>query len=170
MQKPSIVQSFNGVEKPVCKFDCNLPTCGGAHPNESGSVVLCAKWCLEGSVHTCLRSNCPFNHFRSEVHYIKYRCRDFTFAAAHPELVEKYKNCAGYNPAIDGVTTIVYNGITTPTESVVSSTYHNGLTNYRTEPPTIFDSSESNGNFLVFDGTKKTKKKTTKKKRAIDDY
>lgn len=68
----NLVYSWNGVVKTVCNCEC-VGECDGAHPNKAGSAVKHPKYCLRGSVNTCNDSICPFNHFRTDEAYTRYK-------------------------------------------------------------------------------------------------
>lgn len=84
------VVSMIGLKKKTCTWMCADDECNRAHPNSSGSVVLHPKYCLRGSIYICELGGCPFNHFRTEEQFVRYRSRDTHWVETHPDLVEKY--------------------------------------------------------------------------------
>ncbi len=87
-----LVHSFSGLTRLVCEegSDCSRNRCSRAHANASYSTVLHPKWCLYAPMNGCLDEKCPFNHFRNNVEFVRYRRNDPIWARSNRDMVKKY--------------------------------------------------------------------------------
>ncbi len=90
-----IVHSSSGLQKGVCKANCKNGSCDCAHPNAAGSTVIHPKWCLEGTVKSCKKETCVFNHIKTLRQFVHYRMNDLKWRTVNAELVEKYTDANG---------------------------------------------------------------------------
>lgn len=75
------------IHKQVCIAggECTNAICYMAHPNKT-SICRTPRWCLRGSISTCLETNCPFNHFVTEEGYQSY------YENKHPKTSEQLRS------------------------------------------------------------------------------
>lgn len=85
------IMSIQGIYRLTCVQGCRDQTCMRAHGNILGSVVKNPRWCVDGWFNTCRRPRCAFNHFMSELAYVKYRSNDSMWKEKNSDLVKKYQ-------------------------------------------------------------------------------
>lgn len=74
----------------TCKSDCLNPYCTKPHPNMHKSIVVYDTPCIYGYTKSCRYAACQFNHYRTELEFIKYRICDPQWADNNQDLIYRY--------------------------------------------------------------------------------
>lgn len=71
-EHPKVVFSTR-VVKLVCETGCDDCECTRAHGNAKGSNPKTPLWCLNGTIDTCVKKTCQWDHFRTEQELREYK-------------------------------------------------------------------------------------------------